>query len=58
VKIMVIIDIKTRRSEEYNVILVLVIGPKDSGFMRLLNNYFKIKKFQSLISPWIFMIET
>ena len=55
---MVIIDIKTRRSEEYNVILVLVIGPKDSGFMRLLNNYFKIKKFQSLISPWIFMIET
>jgi len=55
---MVIINIKTRRSEEYNLILVLVIGPKGSGFMTLLNNYFKIKKFQSLISQWILMIET
>ena len=48
---MVIIDIKTRRSEEYNVILVLVIGPKDSGFMIFLNNYLKKKTKKSVFYP-------
>ena len=50
---MVIIDIKTRRSEEYNVILVLVIGPKDSGFMIFLNNYLKKKNKKIGLLPLI-----